>query len=155
MPSCQLSWQRKACIAGTLRAEFLFVFFLIEQVKSRLFLERVKFLKPPQPKLLIQSILFFLIELVFRVRAAVIVKPMVKTTAAVPSAWLLGLGSKLYPSSKQRACSTKILLESCSLSQVNVIGSYASLSIRKISNQSRSLPPLLQTLRSICDFYII
>ena len=40
-------------------------------------------------------------------------EPMVITEPAVPSARVVGLGSKLYPSNMQRMLTKKILLNSC------------------------------------------
>ena len=47
-------------------------------------------------------------------------KPMVIKEPAVASAWLLGLGSKLYPSNMSRMLSAKILLDSCRVEYANI-----------------------------------
>ena len=84
-----------------MRAEFSFVFFFIEEGKRRPRLNGAKPLRSAQIKLLDQSAMFSLVELVFRVRAFDIDKPMVITESDVPNARLLGEGLKLYPSNIQ------------------------------------------------------
>jgi len=100
-------------VSVTLWTEPLFVFFLIEEEKRKLCLNRVKPLKAPQPNLLDQSILFYLVKLAFRVRASVYDTPVVIIEPAVPSARLLRLGSKPILATCS-ACSAKILLGSSS-----------------------------------------
>ena len=58
-------------VSVTLWTEPLFVFFLIEEEKRKLCLNRVKPLKAPQPNLLDSSILFFHVKLAFLVSASV------------------------------------------------------------------------------------
>ena len=63
----------------------------------------MKSLRSPQPKRLDKSILFSLVKQVFfGCEPLFIDKPVVITEPAVAGAWLLGLGSKLYPSNIQR-----------------------------------------------------
>ena len=87
---------------STLRAELHFVFLRGEE-KRTLCLNPVNPLRSSKPKLLDQSILFSLLKLFFFEREHPFIdKPIVITEPAVPSAQLLGLGSKLYPSNMQR-----------------------------------------------------
>ena len=92
--------------SSSLRAKSPLVFFLIEEDKSRLCMNRVKPLKWPQPDFLDWSILFSLVNLVFfECKHLFTDKPMVITEPTIPSA--RGMGSKLYPGN-MRACSTKM-----------------------------------------------
>lgn len=78
-----------------MRAELSFVFFFIDEEKRRPCLNGAKPLRSVQLILLDQSAMFSLVELVFRVRAFDIDKPMVITGSDVPNARLLGEGLKL------------------------------------------------------------
>ena len=100
-------------VSVTLWTEPPFVFFLIEEEKRKLCLNRVKPLKAPQPNLLDSSILFFHVKLAFRVSASVYDTPIVITEPAVPSTRLLRLCSKPILATCS-ACSAKILLDSSS-----------------------------------------
>ena len=69
--------------------------------KRRLCLNRMEPLQSPKPELLDWSILFSLVKLVnSECEHRFIHKPTVVTEPALPSAWLIGLGSKLYPKAK-------------------------------------------------------
>ena len=70
--------------------------------ERRLYLNRLKPLRSLQPQLLDWSILFYLVKLVFRVRASVSWKTAGHKRLAVSRERLLGLSSKLYPSNMQR-----------------------------------------------------
>ena len=70
-------------------------------------------LQSPKPELLDWSVLFSLVKLVSsECEHRFIDKPTVVTEPALPSAWLIGLGSKLYPKTKifpEYAESSKVL----------------------------------------------
>ena len=86
---------------------------------SRDYLNFVKPLQSPQPELLLgQSILFQLVKLFFFFEAEHPFnnKPKVKTDPAVPSAQLLGLGSKRYPSNVPRMLNKDVTRSMQSLS---------------------------------------
>ena len=80
------------------RAESPFV-FLSEEEKRRFWLNHVKLLKLPPPKLLDKSILFSIVKMFFfRVRVHLLIdRPMVITKLTIASTSLLDLDSKLYP----------------------------------------------------------
>ena len=108
---------------GTLRAEPAFVFFLIEEKKRRLFLNRVDPLNSPQPELLDWPVLFSLVKQVFFSASIHLLKrPVAITEPTVPSAWLLGLGSKLFPSNMQRMLNKDLPRFMPSLSRVRQNG---------------------------------
>ena len=87
----------------TLRTKPLFV-FLSEEERKRCCLNHLKPFKLPQPELLDWStVFFFLSNFFFECEHPFIDKSLSITEPAVPSARLLGLGSKLYPSSMQRS----------------------------------------------------
>ena len=74
---------------------------------------RMEPLQSPKPELLDCSFLFSLVKLVSSVcEHRFIDKPTVVTEPALPSAWVIGLGSKLYPKTKifpEYAESSKVL----------------------------------------------
>ena len=108
---------------ATLRAEPAFVFFLIEEKKRKLFLNSVDPLNSPQPELLDQSIFFSLVKQFFSGSIDLLLKkPVAITEPTVSSAWLLGLGSKLFPSNMQRMLNKDLPPFMSSLSRVRQNG---------------------------------
>ena len=87
-----LEWPQEGHPAN--RAAFCFL--------DRLCLNHVKPLRLLQPKILDHLILYPRVKLVFlSASICFLMKPMVIPEIAVASEWLLGLGSKLYPSDIQ------------------------------------------------------
>ena len=85
----------------TLRTKPLFVF--LSEERKRCCLNHLKPFKLAQPELLDWSTLFFFCQtFFFECEHPFIDKSLSITEPAVPSARLLGLGTKLYPSSMQR-----------------------------------------------------
>ena len=99
---CSVSRAHKTWSRWFLLKDFPFVLFLNEKEKRRLYLNRVNPLKLPQPEPLDLSILFSLVELGFCVRASVYWETDVHNRARCPSAQILGLSSKRYPSNMPR-----------------------------------------------------
>ena len=100
---------------------FLAFVYLRNNEKMRLCLSHVKPLRSPQPERLDWSILFSLVKLFFfffEYEHLFIDKPMVINKPAVASTRLLGLGSKLYPSSMRRMLNKDLTRFVQSLSRV-------------------------------------